>query len=255
MNEPVRKDIQLFRAAGAGLSSEVDSLLLAKDAVAMNVNFANTANQTAFFAACHHGHTSVIASLLACERVDVNIKETAENLACPRVDVNATEKLRNTAMHLATELDLTSTVRLFAACSRVDVNAKTVNGCTALIRAAELGYDSTVAALLTCARVDINTINEEGFSAIYYAAYHGHSLTVNLLASAGAILHSPAVESTSGRNLVSMVVDSFAPPEKQATMLAMLKKHGIIVNNDVPRGFQSKYYFQDGQGESSTRGT
>jgi hypothetical protein len=41
-------------------------------------------------------------------------------------------------------------------------------------------------------------------------------------------------------------------PEQIATTLAVLKRHGITSDN-VPSGFQSKYYFQDGHGRLYNR--
>jgi ankyrin repeat protein len=240
--------IQLFlAAAGKGLESEIRTLLLeCADEVDVNAE-ASEEN---------------IAIILAA-RVDVNAKDGNGNSAitlaamsghhsivalltdCPSVDVNAKTNKGYTAITVAALKGHHSIVAILADCSRVDMNTKNNRGSSAITFAALEGHHSIVAMLADCPRVDVDAKGARGTTAIFAAAWNGYHSTVDLLAEAGAMLGNPF-----GTKTLQHVV-SDTSPEKKAATLAVLIKHGCSSNADIPLpdDFQSKYYFQDGQGK------
>jgi hypothetical protein len=119
---------------------------------------------------------------------------------------------------------------------------------TAVLLATGAGHVSTLGLLLEYEVIDVSAANNAENTAVMIASYQGLDSILDMLAEAGAILsfhHSVT-------SLHEMVSASGASPEKKVATLAVLKKHGIISSN-APLGFQSKYYFQDGEGKFYTK--
>jgi hypothetical protein len=198
----------------------------------VNVNRLGDGGVTPFMTACFKGHTSLVTKLLDYEKVKVNA---------------AVKESGITALLFAVDQNHEPVVAMLVASERVDVNAVREDGISAIFVAAYKGFVSIVAKLIECDRVDLNTVNEDLVSAVMIAGNQGFASIVDMLAEAGAILSS---QDHSQRSLYGMVGNEYI--EQKAAALAVLKKHGIISRN-VPVGFQSKYYFQDGQGKFYTR--
>jgi hypothetical protein len=113
-----------------------------------------------------------------------------------------------------------------------------------VVLAADPGHASIVRELLEYEVIDVNAANLGVNTAVMLAADKCHDSIVDMLAEAGVIL-SIHQSQYSLHEIVS--TSSKASPEKKAATLAVLKKHGITSSN-VPVGFQSKYYFEDGEG-------
>jgi ankyrin repeat protein len=289
------KSIDFFNAADAGNVSEVVALLA--DA-RVDVNVVDEHGISAFMLTCYHGrsllvakflewdkvevnavtktdggtalllavarnHESVVAKLVKCKRVDVNLAniqhvtaiiEAAyngyESIVCTllecggRVDVNATDQFGQSALHNAVDENYEAVVGKLIECERVDVNAATENKLTALISAADKGFESIVARLIECLTIDLNAADTNEVTAIMTATNQGFHSIVDMLAGAGAILSSDHSQYSLHE---TATVDPNSPPEKKSATLAVLKKHGVMSDN-VPSNFQSKYYFQDGEG-------
>jgi hypothetical protein len=201
----------------------------------VNVNHVNYIGQRAIYIACHEGRDSFAAKLIACKRVDLNARD---------------DKLGNTGLMAAAEGEKESIVARLIACNEVNLNIKNFAGGTALMKAACPGLSySIVARIVESGRADIDVLNDFQQNAIMIAGQQGRASIVDLLAEAGAILSSPDHGQFS---LYGAVYECDTSPENRASTFAVLKKHGIISDN-VPPNFQSKYYFQDGEGKFYTR--
>jgi hypothetical protein len=186
----------------------------------------NKFNAKLYNAACA-GNDAVAASSLRDERIDVNGR-----------DDDGCSAIFSAVVH-----GHVSIVAKFIDCERVDLNAATNKGATPLFAAAVQGHGSIVAKFIECQRVDLNAADSKEFTPIMMAAAKDNHSVVDQLAEAGAILSI----NHSVYSLHDAVYYDEASPEKIAAGFAVLKKHGVTSDN-VPVGFQSKYYFQDGQG-------
>jgi ankyrin repeat protein len=256
---------RLIYAAYAGRDADVALLLNNVDKMD-DVNVMDKSGNLAIVLAAQEGRHSVVAQFIACERVDVNAADSegvtammiaankghgsivAQFIASERTDVNAAPESGTTAIMTAADHSHDSIVAQFIACERVNVNAADNEGNTAVVAASVNDNESIVRLLVACERVDINVSSARGVTAIVNAAWCGNSTIVDFLAEAGAIL---SVDSRLRQfSLHGMVAFSTSPasPLQKIKVYDALKKHGIISSN-VPLGFQSKYYFQDGRGE------
>jgi ankyrin repeat protein len=187
-----------------------------------------------FLHAAFDGRASDVAKLIARNEVNVNIKNPKGYAA----------------IHAATMRNHPPVVDLLLNCVRVEVNSASDEGNTPLLVAASGDYDSIVTLFLACERVDINSANENGITPMHAAAVECNASIVASLAEAGAVLRAPFESNT--LSLHKIVSVSRASPKKKAALLALLKKHGCVVNDGLRLsviGFLSRYYFQDGQGK------
>jgi hypothetical protein len=196
----------------------------------IDVNFMHQSGLTPFSIAADSNHGSVVALLLDHERVDLNIPDLAGQ----------------TALFAAAAKGYDSIVAQIVACPRADVNAVEDHGQTALFMAASEGNASVVATLLDCGRTDLDISNRPHcITPLMQAAYEGRTHVVDMLASAGANLSQGRLPM---RLVHSVCHSTYAYPEKKAAILATLKKH-CVTSSFLPVGFQSKYYFADGEGK------
>jgi ankyrin repeat protein len=247
-------------ASGEGNYSVVVRLLGCER---VEVNAAKKDNgDNALLMAVEESHESIVAQLVDCRRVDVNsadyrllnaltIAATKGNesivcilINCDRLDVNSADMLKQTALIIAAYDGFEAIACKLIECERVDVNAASLNKQTAIYMAASCGHVSIVAKLIECDRVDLDAPDEIFFSPIMMAANKGFDAVVDMLAEAGAILSSDH----SQYSLHGMISVGKASLEQKASVHVVLKKHGVI-NDNVPSNFQSKYYFEDGEGE------
>jgi ankyrin repeat protein len=251
-------------SASLGLASVVAMILKWGD---VEVNLVNPAGkdggETALFSAVIGNHEPVVAQLVACESVDVNsanaggvtpiVVAAAEGyeaivctlLKCERTDLNIADDIGQTAIFQAILNGHVAIVFKLIECERVDVNATDRLKQTLIFMAAGKGNESIVAKLIECERVDLDVVSDALVSAVMMAANKGFDSIVDMLAEAGAILSSDHRQHNTLHDLASRNSRS---PESKAATVAVLKKHGVISDN-VPSNFQSKYYFQDGEGK------
>jgi hypothetical protein len=220
------KSHEYWMAAEANNSSKV-AALLADERV--DANYSPRGGQTTLMGAARKGYDSVVAELLEWEKLEVN----------------ATNGDGHTALIFAAAVGCESVVAKLVQCERVDVNIENVDKATALFIAAFQGHGSIVAKLIESAAIHLDIVSVQEISPVMIAASNGHDSIVDMLANAGAVLSKT---DTSQFSLHSIVPKSDVSPEKKAAMSAVLKKHGIISDN-VSSNFQSKYYFQDGEGK------
>jgi ankyrin repeat protein len=222
------KSLELYNACGYGQVSKVVSYL---DDWSADVNFIGNMGQNPLMVSCSQGHAPVVAKLLEIEDVLVNVVHKTTG---------------DTALLAAAGFGHPACVAELLKCESVDVNVKDVmNKRTAIFEAAVRNYPAIVVHLRECERVDLNALSndDQANSPVMVAANKGNAEIVDMLAEAGAILSSGLRDS-----LYGLVADFELSPLQKSATFAVMKKHGVI-NSSIPRGFQSKCYFQDGLGK------
>jgi ankyrin repeat protein len=195
--------------------------------IAVDVNIANITGFTALLAAANFGHANIISKLLKLDEMR-------------KLNVNAQNNKGSSSLILAAQKGFDKIVAILGADPRVDLNAGGNQGQTALFGAAGKGHEGVIRELLECNEIDADAPDGEKNTAIMAAGSIGNDRIVSALAEAGANLSPPY-------SLRSVVDGSRMSSEKKVATNAVLKRHGVASNN-VPSNFQSKYYFQDGEG-------
>jgi hypothetical protein len=224
------KSTEFYDAVLTERVSEVASLLVDER---VDVNAFDQYGQTVLMVACYLGHGKAVTQLLECLRVKVNAGGKRDG---------------STALSFAARGNHNPIVIQLINCDRVDVNAANYSDVTAIFMAADQGYETIVSTLSNCERVDVDRVSLHGtqhVTAIMMAVTKGFDSIVDMLAEAGANL-SLEQSQKSLRSLISTSI--FPSPKQRAAVHVVLKKHGIT-KDCVPSNFQSKHYFQDGQGQ------
>ena len=194
----------LHRAASAGDLDSVNHFITVHSA---SVNAKDSFGQAPLHYAVHHGHVSIVATLIAAG-ADVNVKSSGDNtplhyatwgftittgglrhysvsivsaLIAAGADVHAKNQYGATPLHGASHLGIVSALIAEGA----DVNAKNNGGYTPLHGASHLGIVTTLIA----AGADVHAKNNDGETPLHGAARRSVSI-VSALIAAGADVHA-----------------------------------------------------------------
>ncbi|KAJ4290853.1 hypothetical protein N0V90_010048 [Kalmusia sp. IMI 367209] len=151
-------------AASFGLSTLVVSLLECDE---VDVNLKDSLGRTALMLAVENGHASVVLQLVERDDVDINVRDLED---------------RTPLLH-AVENGYTTAVEYLLRHPNIDVNAKDkYHGQTALWIAADKGYDAIVQLLLGRDELDANSKDDAyGHTPLWQAVERGQEEVVRLL--------------------------------------------------------------------------